>query len=251
MIQIAHDISEEHISASDFVEIILSQTVSYVAGAVGWIFAERVGFAAYACYMLDFARCNRFQTALLADAGVREQLEPFLTSETFDIGFDLIYNLRYYLRLSFQLLFNALVLGFERFAACLRYRIRRSGHTAVAAEKTARGSLSAQPADDQPHAGAQLQRLGQGFQWQPLQLHDLATGLSPTSGRRHGSADSSDSGTSFSGRGTKSAAARCWPTPCTVSSRSLPGWWAHGGNGTGRSTLLSALECQLRGKAYY
>lgn len=113
VIQIAHDITEEHISASDFVEIILSQTVSYVAGAVSWIFAERAGFAAYARYMLDFARRNRFQTALLADAGVREQVEPFLTSETFDIGFDLIYNLQYYLRLSFQLLFNALVLGFE------------------------------------------------------------------------------------------------------------------------------------------
>lgn len=113
VIQIARDIAEEHITARDFVEIIVVQTASYVAGAVSWIFAERAGFAAYARYMLDFARRNRSRTALLADGGAREQVEPFLTSETFDVSFDLIYNLQYYLRLFFQLLFNALVLGFE------------------------------------------------------------------------------------------------------------------------------------------
>lgn len=113
VIQIARDIAEEHITARDFVEIILVQTVSYIAGAVSWIFAERAGFAAYARYMLDFARRNRSRTALLADGGAREQVEPFLTNETFDVSFDLIYNLQYYLRLFFQLLFNALVLGFE------------------------------------------------------------------------------------------------------------------------------------------
>ena len=67
VIQIARDIAEEHITARDFVEIILVQTVSYIAGAVSWIFAERAGFAAYARYMLDFARRNRSRTALLAD----------------------------------------------------------------------------------------------------------------------------------------------------------------------------------------
>ena len=113
VIEIARDITEEHVSAGAFVAIIVAQTVSYVAGAVSWIFAERAGFGAYGRYMLHFARRNRFQTALLADHGVREQVEPFLTSETFDICFDLIYNLQFYLRLFFQLLFNSMVLGFE------------------------------------------------------------------------------------------------------------------------------------------
>lgn len=113
VIEIARDITEEHVSAGAFVAIIVAQTVSYVAGAVSWIFAERAGFGAYGRYMLHFARRNRFQTALLADHGVREQAEPFLTSETFDICFDLIYNLQFYLRLFFQLLFNSMVLGFE------------------------------------------------------------------------------------------------------------------------------------------
>ena len=49
----------------------------------------------------------------MADPTSREQVEPFLTSETFDICFDLIYNLQFYLRLFFQLLFNSAVLGFE------------------------------------------------------------------------------------------------------------------------------------------
>lgn len=113
VIEIARDITEEHVSASGFVAIIVAQTLSYVAGAVSWIFAERAGFAAYARYMLHFARRNRFRTSLLADGGAREQVEPFLTSETFDICFDLIYNLQFYLRLFFQLVFNALVLGIE------------------------------------------------------------------------------------------------------------------------------------------
>lgn len=113
VIQIARDITEEHVSAAGFIAIIVAQTVSYLAGAVSWIFAERAGFGSFGRYMLHFARRNRFQTALLADSQQREQVEPFLTSETFDICFDLVYNLQYYLRLFFQLLFNSLVLGFE------------------------------------------------------------------------------------------------------------------------------------------
>ncbi len=113
VIQIARDITEEHVSAGGFLGIIASQTVSYLAGAVSWIFAERAGFAAFGRYMLHFARRNRFRTALLGDSAAREVVEPFLTSETFDVCFDLVYNLQFYLRLFFQLLFNALVLGFE------------------------------------------------------------------------------------------------------------------------------------------
>ena len=113
VIQIARDITEEHVSAGAFLGIVASQTVSYLAGAVSWIFAERAGFAAFGRYMLHFARRNRFRTALLSDTRVREVVEPFLTSETFDVCFDLVYNLQFYLRLFFQLLFNSLVLGFE------------------------------------------------------------------------------------------------------------------------------------------
>ncbi|MCM8612524.1 AAA family ATPase [Accumulibacter sp.] len=113
IIEIAREIATEQISAMAFVEIIVTQTLSLLAGAVSWVFAERAGFAAYGHYMLDFARRNRFQTALLGDAHARERVEPFLTSETFDICFDLIYNCQFYLRLSSQLLFNSLVLGFE------------------------------------------------------------------------------------------------------------------------------------------
>ncbi|MCM8595216.1 AAA family ATPase [Accumulibacter sp.] len=113
VIQIARDITEEHVSASGFVGIVVAQTVSYLAGAVSWIFAERAGFGAYGHYMLHFARRNRFRTALLSESATRERVEPFLTSETFDVCFDLVYNLQFYLRLFFQLLFNSLVLGIE------------------------------------------------------------------------------------------------------------------------------------------
>ena len=113
VIQIGRDIAEEHVTASGFVWIILAQTTSYLAGAASWIFSERAGFGAYGRYMLHFARQNRFQTALLGDVGAREKTEPFLTSETFHICFDLMNDLQFYLRLFFNLVFNALVLGFE------------------------------------------------------------------------------------------------------------------------------------------
>ncbi|HOL64800.1 MAG TPA: AAA family ATPase [Accumulibacter sp.] len=113
VIEIARDITEEHVSADGFIAIVVTQTVSYLAGAVSWIYAERAGFMAFARYMRHFARHNRYQTALLAESGTREQIEPFLTSETFDICFDLVYNLQFYLRLFFQLLLNSLVLGIQ------------------------------------------------------------------------------------------------------------------------------------------
>jgi len=113
VIRIARDMSDGHFSAGHFAWIVVAQTVSYLAGAASWIFAERAGFAAYGRYMLHFARQNRFQTALLGDTGAREQTEPFLTSETFHVGFELVFTVQFHLRLIFQLLFNALVLGFE------------------------------------------------------------------------------------------------------------------------------------------
>ncbi len=113
IIRIGRDIAEQHVSAGGFVWIVVTQTMSYLAGAASWIFAERAGFGAFGRYMLHFARQNRSQTALLADSGAREQTEPFLTGETFHICFDLTYDMQFYLRLSFNLLFNALVLGIE------------------------------------------------------------------------------------------------------------------------------------------
>lgn len=113
VIQIGRDFAEEHVTAGGFVWIIVAQTLSYLAGAASWIFSERAGFGAYGRYMLHFARQNRFQTALLGDAGAREKAEPFLTSETFHICFDLMNDLQFYLRLFFNLVFNALVLGVE------------------------------------------------------------------------------------------------------------------------------------------
>lgn len=113
VIRIARDISEETISGVRFGWIVVAQTVSYLASAVSWIFAERAGFGAYSRYILHFARLNRFQTALLGDASAREQAEPFLTSETFHVCFELIFTLQFHLRLFFQLLFNSIVLGVE------------------------------------------------------------------------------------------------------------------------------------------
>jgi len=111
IIVIAREITQETVAASNFGWIVIAQTVSYLAGAVSWIFAERTGFAAYSRYMLHFARQNRHQTALLCDSAARELTEPFLTSETFHVCFELIFSLQFHLRLFFQLLFNALVLG--------------------------------------------------------------------------------------------------------------------------------------------
>ncbi len=113
VIRIAREITQESVAVGNFAWIIGAQTVSYLAGAVSWIFAERAGFGAYSRYMLHFARHNRFKTALLNDSTVREQSEPFLTNETFHVCFELIYTLQFHLRLFFQLLFNSLVLGFE------------------------------------------------------------------------------------------------------------------------------------------
>ena len=111
IIAIAREITQETVAASNFGWIVVAQTVSYLAGAVSWIFAERAGFAAYSRYMLHFARQNRYQTALLGDSAAREACEPFLTSETFHVCFELIFTLQFHLRLFFQLLFNSLVLG--------------------------------------------------------------------------------------------------------------------------------------------
>lgn len=111
VILVARDITEAHLTASDFLWIVVTQTLSYLAGAASWIYAERAGFGAFGKYLLHFARSNRFHTALLGDSEARESAEPFLTNETFRVCFDLMYDLQFYLRLFFNIVFNAAVLG--------------------------------------------------------------------------------------------------------------------------------------------
>ncbi len=112
IIKAGHDVAEQAFLISDFVWIVLAQSASYVVGATSWIFAERAGFGAYGRYMLRFARDNRRQPALLGDKAQREQVEPFLTNETFQIFFELVYELEADLKLFFGLIFNTLVLGY-------------------------------------------------------------------------------------------------------------------------------------------
>ena len=112
IIKAGRDVADQEFLISDFVWIVLAQSASYVVGATSWIFAERAGFGAYGRYMLRFARDNRYQPALLGDKSQREQVEPFLTNETFHIFFELVYELEADLKLFFGLVFNAIVLGY-------------------------------------------------------------------------------------------------------------------------------------------
>ena len=112
IIKAGHDVADQEFLISDFVWIVLAQSASYVVGATSWVFAERAGFGAYGRYMLRFARDNRSLPALLGDKTQREQVEPFLTNETFHIFFELVYELEADLKLFFGLIFNAIVLGF-------------------------------------------------------------------------------------------------------------------------------------------
>lgn len=113
VIQVARGITEARVTVGDFIWIVVAQTLSYLAGAASWIYAERTGFTAFGKYLLHFARTNRFRTALLGDAEARERTEPFLTNEGFRVCFDLMYDVQFYLRLFFNIVFNAAVLGME------------------------------------------------------------------------------------------------------------------------------------------
>jgi ABC-type multidrug transport system fused ATPase/permease subunit len=99
--------------ASDLIWILTAQSASYVVGVVSWIFAERAGYRGFGKFMLRFARENRDQVKLLGDKPAREQVEPFLTGETFQCFFNVMYELEYVLKLFLGLVFNALVLGVE------------------------------------------------------------------------------------------------------------------------------------------
>jgi hypothetical protein len=98
---------------SDLIWILAAQSASYVAGVVSWVFAERAGYRGFGKFMLRFARENRGKVKLFNDRPAREQVEPFLTGETFQCFFNLVYELEFALKLFLGLVFNALVLGAE------------------------------------------------------------------------------------------------------------------------------------------
>jgi hypothetical protein len=82
-----------------------------VVGVISWIFAERAGYRGFGKFMLRFARENRGKVKLFGDKPAREQVEPFLTGETFQCFFNVMYELEFTLKLFLGLVFNALVLG--------------------------------------------------------------------------------------------------------------------------------------------
>ena len=98
---------------TDLIWILSTQSASYVLGVVSWVFAERAGYRGFGKYMLRFARENRSKVKLLNDKPAREQVEPFLTGETFQCFFNVMYELEFTLKLFLGLVFNALVLGAE------------------------------------------------------------------------------------------------------------------------------------------
>ena len=111
VIQTGRDVAAGNFIIADLMWILAVQSASYVVGAVSWIFAERAGFLAYGRYMLRFARDNRQRPQLLGDKDAREQVEPFLTGETFEVYFHLIYEIEGDLRILLALVLNVIVLG--------------------------------------------------------------------------------------------------------------------------------------------
>jgi ABC-type multidrug transport system fused ATPase/permease subunit len=111
IIEAGRDVVDKVFLVSDFAWIVAVQSAAYVVGASSWIFAEQAGFGAFGRYMLRFARDNQHQATLLGDKAQREEVEPFLTNESFHIFFELVYELEADLKLLFGLVFNAAVLG--------------------------------------------------------------------------------------------------------------------------------------------
>ena len=98
---------------TDLILILAAQSASYVAGVISWMFAERAGYRGFGKFMLRFARENRGKVKLFGDKPAREQVEPFLTGETFQCFFNLMYELEFTLKLLLGVVFNAVVLGVE------------------------------------------------------------------------------------------------------------------------------------------
>ena len=102
-----------HFLAGDLIWILTAQSASYVVGVISWVFAERAGYRGFGKFMLRFARENRGKVKLLGDKPSREQVEPFLTGETFQCFFNVMYELEFALKLFLGLVFNSIVLGAE------------------------------------------------------------------------------------------------------------------------------------------
>src|SRR3984957_17341118 len=113
VINAGQKVAAGHFLLSDLIGILSAQSASYVVGVISWIFAERAGYRGFGKFMLRFARENRSKVKLLNDKLAREQVEPFLTGETFQCFFNVMYELEFALKLFLGLVFNALVLGAE------------------------------------------------------------------------------------------------------------------------------------------
>lgn len=156
VIQAGRDVANDQFVVSDLFWILAVQSASYIVGAVSWIFAEQAGFGAFGRYMHRFARSNRNKAPVLGDRAQREAVEPFLTSESFHIYFELMYELEAALRLFLGLVFNAIVLGLEIdaglpaayvlvFLVCLvlQWRMHRISTEAYAANQRQTNRLTA------------------------------------------------------------------------------------------------------------
>src|ERR1700731_1591501 len=113
VINAGQKVAAGHFLLTDLIWILSAQSASYVVGVISWVFAERAGYRGFGKYVLRFARENRGKVKLLNDKAAREQIEPFLTGETFQVFFNVMYELEFALKLFLGLVFNALVLGAE------------------------------------------------------------------------------------------------------------------------------------------
>ena len=113
IIKAGRDVSNDEFLIADLLWILAAQSASYVVGAVSWIYAERAGFGAYGRYMNRFARDNIHRSKLLNEKACREQVEPFLTGETFHIFFEMVYELEQDLKMFLNLVFNVIIFATE------------------------------------------------------------------------------------------------------------------------------------------
>jgi hypothetical protein len=113
IIKAGRDVSNDEFLTADLLWILAAQSASYAVGAVSWIYAERAGFGAYGRYMNIFARTNLHRAKLLNDKACREQVEPFLTGETFHIFFEMVYELEQDLKMFLNLVFNVIIFATE------------------------------------------------------------------------------------------------------------------------------------------
>jgi hypothetical protein len=113
VINAGRKVAENEFLTVDLIWILSAQSAAYVVGVISWVFAERAGYRGFGKFMLRFARENRGKVKLLNDKPSREQVEPFLTGETFQCFFNVMYELEFALKLFLGLVFNSIVLGAE------------------------------------------------------------------------------------------------------------------------------------------